>query len=302
MTSFLLGILFGWTMAFLDRKDFRPAAVGMLVSYLMFSNDVAIYSLLCSYLPLLSRSLFDANFLTVLLHTIYTLIITEIMIGPCLSLAISIGLTFFFHVDVGVRKEFIIFILPGFFVGVTRCETDLLFLQLSFPLLMSLVVHAIMIRFNLFQSLFVPIDGGEGVFGNNKTYRGFLAAVIGCSSGFVILCNFSDILCLFPHHFTYASTQIVFGATLGMMVMLSELPNSFIKRRLRIPSGQDGGTLCDFIDQVDIMLGFFLTYGHFIDVRSHVLPGLCICYICHKMVTALSISLGMKKRLDVPTK
>ena len=59
---------------------------------------------------------------------------------------------------------------------------------------------------------------------------------------------------------------IEFGLLVGLVFNLSELPNSFIKRRLDIPPGDENSKLFYFIDHMDSTYGVLILwyfYFHF---------------------------------------
>ncbi|MEZ6134219.1 MAG: CDP-archaeol synthase [Pirellulaceae bacterium] len=115
-----------------------------------------------------------------------------------------------------------------------------------------------------------PIDGGvsfrgKRIFGDNKTWRGFIAIVPSVSLAFVAVrlpYLLSDDLSgrLWPLSlFGYA----LLGLVAGTGFMIGELPNSFMKRQLDIPPGaapQAVGTrwICFIIDRLDSILSGML--------------------------------------------
>jgi CDP-diglyceride synthetase len=129
------------------------------------------------------------------------------------------------------------------------------------PVLGAPIVHAPILRWDLLSGLKLPLDGGlelrgRRLFGANKTLRGLLAMVGGVLAA-------AALLSLWPWYWHKLPDQIqdagpwLYGLLLGMGVVLGELPNSFIKRRLGIAPGAQrrspAGTLISIYDQGDFV-------------------------------------------------
>jgi len=87
---------------------------------------------------------------------------------------------------------------------------------------------------------------GKRVFGDNKTWKGFF--------GMIALTALSATL-FWRNAFQYS---YLCGALLGFAYVLFELPNSFVKRRLNIRSGENGGFAQTLFDQADSAIGYAL--------------------------------------------
>jgi CDP-2,3-bis-(O-geranylgeranyl)-sn-glycerol synthase len=116
-------------------------------------------------------------------------------------------------------------------------------LYLFSPLLLSVALSAVVHRYDLFPSWKLPIDGGhtlggKRVFGDSKTWRGVAVAVIGSVAmvlvqKYVFIDVAANVVVI-----DYARVNpIIFGGTMGLLAMIGELPNSFVKRRLGIEPG-----------------------------------------------------------------
>ncbi len=115
-----------------------------------------------------------------------------------------------------------------------------------------------------------PIDGGRTfrghrIFGDNKTWRGFVAIVPSVSLAFVAVRLFFLLLgdlgaAMWPHAVVgYA----LLGLVAGTGFMIGELPNSFVKRQLGIPPGErpinpTAQWICFVVDRLDSILGGML--------------------------------------------
>ena len=96
------------------------------------------------------------------------------------------------------------------------------------PLICSNILHMILVKKNKLQAIAIPIS--IKLFGPNKTWRGFIM-VIFINSCFQSLLN--NIMSMQD-----GMTAIGTGAALGLIYMLFELPNSWVKRQLGIQAGE----------------------------------------------------------------
>jgi len=130
------------------------------------------------------------------------------------------------------------------------------FLLVLVPLLGSPIAHAPVLRFDLLASLTRPIDGGTGVFGANKTWRGALVMFAGPVVAALLLWQWPWYREHVPDEIHDAG-PLFLGIALGLANVIGELPNSYAKRRLGIPPGQQrrsrAGILISLYDQVDIV-------------------------------------------------
>lgn len=161
--------------------------------------------------------------------------------------------------------------------------------QLLIPLILSNIAHMLVVKMNLFKGLNIPI--WEHGFGKNKTWRGILALMI--------LNAFFEIICanIFRIEMEYPA---LLGAILGLTYVISELPNSFLKRRLGIAPGSGGGNskykyLFYVIDKSDSAIGVTIVY---ILIRSLSLKiGVMIFLVnslAHTIVALILVQLKIK--------
>lgn len=143
------------------------------------------------------------------------------------------------------------------------------------PVILAGISNMVVVKRNWFKKRAKPMDGGKElkdgkrIFGNNKTWLGFLT-MIGCSIVthvvWGLICRlFTDMQNMNQLYLCYENTllyNIIVGAIMGAAYMIFELPNSFIKRRLDIPDGKTErglkGKLFFVIDQLDSMFGVIL--------------------------------------------
>jgi CDP-diglyceride synthetase len=130
------------------------------------------------------------------------------------------------------------------------------------PVLGAAVLHAPVLTFDLFQSLKRPLDlgakfRGRRLFGDNKTWRGALFMTAGVVFAVALLSLWPWYWHKLPDGIQDAGPW-VYGLLLGVSVVVGELPNSFLKRRLGIAPGAQRrtitGVLLTLYDQGDFVL------------------------------------------------
>jgi hypothetical protein len=136
-------------------------------------------------------------------------------------------------------------------------------LYLFVPLIVASMVSAVILRFDLAHRLAAPIDfgakvGGRRLFGDGKTWRGVVTAVVGASLGVAIQRAAAGTVVDRISVVDYRAVHpILFGTLLGLGATIGELPNSFVKRRLGIPRGKTArGPLSVLFwvwDQIDLL-------------------------------------------------
>jgi hypothetical protein len=160
------------------------------------------------------------------------------------------------------------------------------------PLLLANIMHMFLVKAAVLQNLAIPVS--QGKFGKNKTWRGFI--LIPLLTGI-----FASILALmFPlvkpliHVFFY-------GILLGLVYALSELPNSYFKRRSGITEGTKGANTKWrqlIIDKTDSLLGTCFLYYFISDISG---PGIVFLFVAsfsiNLVFSYLLVSLKIKKAL-----
>ena len=128
------------------------------------------------------------------------------------------------------------------------------------------ILHAPVLALDLFQPLKVPLDfgatiGGRRIFGDNKTWRGAIFMVLGPALAAVVLTQWPAYRDALPDAVSSAS-PVLWGALVGLGVVVGELPNSFLKRRLGVAPGtrrRDAvGVALIVFDQADLVPGVWL--------------------------------------------
>jgi hypothetical protein len=171
------------------------------------------------------------------------------------------------------------------------------------PLIVSNVLHMVLVKKNGLTSLCIPLN--STLFGPNKTLRGFLFVpfingilylVVNWPGGW-LLSGLSPESYLqqeinIGHDPTYQSfssninflnlllMQASIGAVYGLFYMLFELPNSWIKRRMGIASGESSTRFRWFftlLDKTDSAIGVSLFFGFLNDFNIEMMLQFFIC-------------------------
>jgi hypothetical protein len=124
------------------------------------------------------------------------------------------------------------------------------------PALGGALAHAPFLSFDLARTLKRPLN--ERGFGANKTWRGALAMSGGTLAATVALHRVPAYRERLPEELREA-VPLRHGVLLGAAVVLGELPNSAVKRRLGIAPGERAASPLGFVlaihDQADFVLG-----------------------------------------------
>jgi CDP-diglyceride synthetase len=145
-------------------------------------------------------------------------------------------------------------------------------LYLMLPIVLAGICNMVYVKSPVHSRLKRPMDGGRNlrdgkrVFGDNKTWKGFLGMIVFSSFFFslqaalwaawpriraISLVPFQDL--------AWPFLPPLCGALWGLGYVLFELPNSLMKRRLGIGPGANlkglKGFFFGFIDQVDSVIG-----------------------------------------------
>ena len=141
------------------------------------------------------------------------------------------------------------------------------------PLIFAGIFNMIFTKTKLYKKNKCPIDLGRNfvddkrVFGDNKTWIGFISMILFCILFQVIwsiICKYLGFENNNELYLIYENTihfNILIGFLFGFTYMICELPNSFIKRRINIMPGKTDkgikGIIFFVIDQIDSLIGVF---------------------------------------------
>jgi hypothetical protein len=179
---------------------------------------------------------------------------------------------------------------------------------LFLPLLAGLSLHGFCIKYDILAFLCRPIDRGRSfrgkrIFGDNKTYRGILVVGMGTAIGFGLQSLLSHRIAsirsieLFDYSF-FKSVSL--GLAVGVAAMVSELPNSFIKRRFEIAPGSAAkgwkGVIFYVYDQIDFLLGSWLVLAVAVPITAgRVLFSAGLLLVAHQLMSSVGYALGMRR-------
>ncbi len=184
-----------------------------------------------------------------------------------------------------------------------------------FPMILSNVIHMVLVKLNVLSFMNLPI--WERAFGKNKTWRGvfiivFLNGLFSVLISIIVPENdlsqldFTRLQQVSFNQDPTSSKQIlcgILGLFLGVMYLLFELPNSWVKRRLGIGAGELAKStlqrwLFMFIDKSDSAVGVVLFYGWILQLEVNLqLELFAISVIIHISLAWLLYKLRIKSSL-----
>ena len=159
------------------------------------------------------------------------------------------------------------------------------------PAIIAGILVMVWCKTGIMKAAMKPMDMGKNffdgkrIFGDNKTWKGFIGYLIFDTVSTVIwgvVCHSSGIDHLNYFYVNHENTflfNLTVGFLLGLGYALFELPNSFLKRRLDITPGKtiSGGRKIFFVflDQADSIFGCALVVWLFYDLGI----GLYLLYV-----------------------
>ncbi len=178
---------------------------------------------------------------------------------------------------------------------------------LLLPLLGGAITTGLCIKFDLLSNLLYPLDFNltfrkRRLFGKNKTIRGLVFLPIGTALMFMLQAmvfhNTPSLKAL--ELFDYSTVNpLLFGLLFGLAAIVSELPNSFLKRQLDISSGTSGKgfwlPVFYIFDQIDILVGIWLVLSLVMPVTiKQVIISIVLVFVIHQVITTIGYFLGMR--------
>lgn len=182
------------------------------------------------------------------------------------------------------------------------------------PLILAGIFNMIFTKTHFYKKHKHPIDNNKilkdnkRIFGDNKTWIGFISMILFYCIFQVlcgILCNHFNINTYNELYNIQSNTilfNLIFGLIAGFVYMILELPNSFIKRRINIPSGKTvsgiKGILFFIIDQIDSLIGVMLLLTLFSNIGFiGYIRYLFIGAITHILINLILYLLKVRKNL-----
>jgi len=161
---------------------------------------------------------------------------------------------------------------------------------LILPIVMGGVCNMVFMKLPVLNAWRFPMDArktfrGKRVFGDNKTWKGLFGMVVFTALSGWLVWGVAN------------ARNLLRGAWLGFVWIIFELPNSFAKRQLNIPSGKNGGLLQTFFDQADSVFGIALLYRVVYPLTLREALGVFVLLtITHYLVNILLFYLKLKKQ------
>jgi hypothetical protein len=166
---------------------------------------------------------------------------------------------------------------------------------LGIGLFIAGVLEAFLWKTPPFQLLNFPIQ--KDWFGANKKWRGLVSLPLTMIVSTYLLQIIEKFI--FPtstNWILFSNFNFIFyGLSVGFIFNLSELPNSFIKRRLEIPPGDESNKFFYIIDHIDSTYGVLLLWYFFWQIPLHlILTGAIVAPLLFMGATWLRKLLGLK--------
>lgn len=182
------------------------------------------------------------------------------------------------------------------------------------PVILAGVANSALTKSSLLPALKKPIDAGgkffdgKRIFGDNKTWKGFLGYVVlgmlftviwGAICGFA---NWNRLHYIYQNHDNTLLFNLWLGFLYGFAWAFCELPNSFIKRRLDIKPGKNPSGLKRIffiiLDQADSIFGVCLVLWAFYPMSA----GLYFLFVLvgamtHIVFNMLLYFVGLRKNM-----
>lgn len=168
-------------------------------------------------------------------------------------------------------------------------------LWLALGLFIAGVIEAFLWKTSFFQLLNQPIQ--TDWFGANKKWRGLVSLPLAMLIS-VYLLHFVEINFSFLPKGAVSFSDfnlLEFGLLVGFIFNLSELPNSFIKRRLDIPPGDESSKVFYLIDHMDSTYGVLILWYLYFHFPLHlIVTGIIVTPLLFIGATELRKKLGLK--------
>lgn len=174
------------------------------------------------------------------------------------------------------------------------------------PLVGGALAHAPVLRWNFLPALARPLDGGatfrgRRLFGANKTWRGALFMFSGTFALAALLWQWPTYRGALPAELSRAG-WLPAASLLGLATVLSELPNSFLKRQLDVPPGGQRrtplGIALSVLDQGDFVFGVWALLTP-IWVMSPAQAALAFVVVAavHLAISVVGVAIGARRTI-----
>jgi len=161
-------------------------------------------------------------------------------------------------------------------------------------LLLAGIIEGYLWKTKLFDYFNYPIN--KELFGENKRWRGLITLPL-TNTISTFLFQLLEQKTFIGNYVNLLSNYnfLEYGLLVGFVFNLSELPNSFIKRRLNIPPGDESNKIAFFIDHMDSPYGILLLYWFYFKFPFHfVAIGFAIAPVLFIIATWIRKKMGLK--------
>ena len=167
-------------------------------------------------------------------------------------------------------------------------------LWLALGLFLAGVIEAFLWKTSIFQALNIPIQ--TQWFGANKKWRGLISLPLAMLASVYLLHLIETFIPVPQDAILFSNFNLLqFGLLVGFVFNLSELPNSFVKRRLAIPPGDESNKIFYFVDHMDSTYGVLILWYFYFHFPLHfIVTGLIITPLLFMGATELRKKLGLK--------
>lgn len=168
-------------------------------------------------------------------------------------------------------------------------------LWLGCSLFLASALEAVLWKTPYFEPFNRPIHSGW--FGANKRWRGLISLPLAHTVSVCCLQILERYLVPTSTNFILFSdfNGIEYGLIVGFVFNLAELPNSFIKRRLKIPPGDESSWVFYVIDHMDSTFGVLILWSLYFQFPLHlILVGIIAAPLLFMGATWLRKKLGLK--------
>ncbi len=134
-------------------------------------------------------------------------------------------------------------------------------------------------------------------FGPNKRWRGLISLPLTAALATIGFQAIESSASFLPEQWIHFSdfNGVEYGLLTGFFCNLAELPNSFIKRRLNIPPGDESQIATFITDHLDSTLGLLILWGLYFHFPSHlIVTGLVVSPLLFMSATWIRIGLKLK--------
>jgi hypothetical protein len=139
-----------------------------------------------------------------------------------------------------------------------------------------------------------PIN--KELFGENKRWRGLITLPLTNTISTFLFQLLEKFFPLGDNFIFFSNFNFIeYGLLVGFIFNLSELPNSFVKRRLKIPPGDESNRMIYFIDHMDSTYGVLILYWLYFKFPFHfIATGLILAPILFIGATWVRKRIGLK--------